>query len=53
MGAISTTNCLARTCYDNTTASSDSDCEAYLTGCITNGAGCVKLSDGCSLFKGN
>jgi hypothetical protein len=44
--------CRDRTCADNTTATSDSECDAFLTGCLTTGAGCISKSSGCSAYKG-
>ncbi|TNV71570.1 hypothetical protein FGO68_gene4687 [Halteria grandinella] len=44
--------CRDRTCADNTTATSDSECESFLTGCLTTGAGCISKTSGCSAYKG-
>ncbi|CAK61922.1 unnamed protein product (macronuclear) [Paramecium tetraurelia] len=48
-----TAKCKPRTCADNTTASSDTDCAAYLKGCITKGTGCIDATSQCGGFKGD
>ncbi|CAD8211577.1 unnamed protein product [Paramecium octaurelia] len=48
-----TGKCKVRTCADNTTATSDTDCAAYLKGCITKGTGCIDATSSCSGFKGD
>lgn len=40
-GNTATGKCKPRTCADNTTATSDTECNTYMKGCITKGAGCV------------
>lgn len=34
-------NCKTKTCGDNSTATSDSVCGDFLTGCVTDGSGCI------------
>ncbi|CAK67225.1 unnamed protein product (macronuclear) [Paramecium tetraurelia] len=48
-----TSKCKVRTCADNTTATSDTDCAAYLKGCITKGTGCIDATSSCSGFQGD
>nr|CAA59447.1 alpha-51D-immobilization antigen [Paramecium tetraurelia] len=48
-----TGKCKVRTCADNITASSDTDCAAYLKGCITKGTGCIDATSSCGGFKGD
>ena len=40
--------CTDRTCVYNGTATTDADCDKYLTGCITTGKGCVSGSIPCT-----
>ncbi|CAD8212927.1 unnamed protein product [Paramecium octaurelia] len=44
--------CRDRQCSDLATATSDSDCDNFLSGCVFNGIGCVKKSDPCSAYRG-
>ncbi|CAD8122988.1 unnamed protein product [Paramecium sonneborni] len=44
--------CRDRQCSDLPTATNDSDCENFLTGCLFNGVGCVSKSAACSSYKG-
>ncbi|CAK64744.1 unnamed protein product (macronuclear) [Paramecium tetraurelia] len=44
--------CRDRQCTDMSTATSDSECENFLTGCLFNGVGCVHKSAACSSYKG-
>ncbi|CAD8113351.1 unnamed protein product [Paramecium primaurelia] len=44
--------CTNKTCYDNVTATSDSDCEAYLSGCVTRGTGCIPNTAQCDQYRG-
>ncbi|CAK67224.1 unnamed protein product (macronuclear) [Paramecium tetraurelia] len=48
-----TSKCKVRTCADNTTATSDTECAAYLKGCITKGTGCIDATSSCTGFKGD
>lgn len=45
--------CKSRTCSDNTTATSDLECAAYLKGCKTKGEGCVDVKSSCLAYKGD
>lgn len=45
--------CKIRVCTDNTTSTTNSDCEAFLPGCKTSGAGCVVNAAVCYTFLGN
>ncbi|CAK89346.1 unnamed protein product (macronuclear) [Paramecium tetraurelia] len=49
---IATSACKSRTCADNTTSTSDTECAQYLKGCITKGTGCVDATSQCTVFKG-
>ncbi|CAD8113555.1 unnamed protein product [Paramecium primaurelia] len=44
--------CTIKTCYDNVTATSDSDCETYLSGCVTRGIGCIPNTAQCDQYRG-
>ncbi|CAD8206022.1 unnamed protein product [Paramecium pentaurelia] len=44
--------CRNRSCTDLATATSDSECESFLTGCLFNGVGCVSKTAACSAYKG-
>lgn len=44
--------CRNRSCTDLATATDDSECENFLTGCLFNGVGCVSKSAACSAYKG-
>jgi hypothetical protein len=44
--------CRDRVCTDNTSATSNDECETFLTGCLTTGAGCISKSAACSSYKG-
>ena len=50
--AVSTDVCLVRICTHNTTSTTNPDCETYLTGCVTNGAGCIPNTEPCTTYKG-
>jgi len=39
--ATGSSNCKNRTCYDNVTATSDSECDTFMTYCVTRGTGCI------------
>lgn len=43
---------MERSCSDNTTALTDTECEVFLAGCRTNGAGCIPGTSLCSEYKG-
>ncbi|CAK64749.1 unnamed protein product (macronuclear) [Paramecium tetraurelia] len=45
--------CRDRRCSDLATATSDADCENFLSGCLFNGVGCVDKSAACSAYRGN
>ncbi|TNV71507.1 hypothetical protein FGO68_gene15846 [Halteria grandinella] len=44
--------CRDRQCSDNTTATKDDECDQFLSGCVTNGAGCLPKNSACGAFKG-
>ncbi|CAD8044190.1 unnamed protein product [Paramecium primaurelia] len=44
--------CSIKFCQDNTTATSDSQCASYMTGCLTRGKGCIASTEPCSAYKG-
>jgi hypothetical protein len=44
--------CRNRVCTDNTSATTDDECEIFLSGCLTNGVGCIYKSSSCSAYKG-
>ncbi|CAD8055005.1 unnamed protein product [Paramecium primaurelia] len=44
--------CTIRTCYDNVTATTDSECDTYLSGCVTRGTGCIPNSEPCTSYRG-
>ncbi|CAD8160881.1 unnamed protein product [Paramecium octaurelia] len=44
--------CVMRQCVHNTTAMTDQECDAFLTGCKTTGRGCVTSTTSCSLYIG-
>ena len=50
--AVSTDVCLVRICTHNTTSTTNADCATYLTGCVTNGAGCLPNTEPCTTYKG-
>ncbi|CAK81985.1 unnamed protein product (macronuclear) [Paramecium tetraurelia] len=45
------TKCQARTCEGATDSKADTNCDAYLKGCITNNLTCVKTLPSCSTYK--
>lgn len=47
-----TSKCKDRKCSDNTTATTDDECKAYMNTCVTKGTGCVEKSSDCSAYKG-
>lgn len=42
-----TAACSARSCYDNVTATNDSDCNTHMIGCVTKGTGCIPYTATC------
>ncbi|CAD8175771.1 unnamed protein product [Paramecium pentaurelia] len=52
-GNIVISKCKVRTCADNTTATSDTECATYMNGCITKGTGCLDATSSCTVFKGD
>jgi len=44
--------CINKTCYDNVTATTDSECDTYLSGCVTRGAGCIPNTESCTSYRG-
>ena len=44
--------CRNRKCADNTTASSDLECTAFLSGCVTTGKGCIEKTASCTAYFG-
>lgn len=46
-------NCVVKLCTHNTTATTDSECEGFLSGCVTKGQGCVNKIDECLVYQGN
>ncbi|CAD8176717.1 unnamed protein product [Paramecium octaurelia] len=44
--------CVVRQCTHNTTAMTDQECEAFLTGCRTSGKGCVDSTVTCAQYIG-
>ena len=51
--SLSLTNkaaCIDRTCAHNTTLTTDSDCAAFLTGCVTKRPGCIEATAECSSY---
>ena len=45
-------NCVDKICTHNTTATTDSDCKDFLSGCLTNGQGCLDQSLDCTNYTG-
>ncbi|CAD8071729.1 unnamed protein product [Paramecium sonneborni] len=44
--------CRAKDCQDAAnTITNDADCEAFISGCVSNGAGCMKSTFTCDMFK--
>ncbi|CAD8156844.1 unnamed protein product [Paramecium pentaurelia] len=44
--------CRAKDCQDaSTTLVNDSECDAFISGCVSNGAGCMKSTYTCDMFK--
>lgn len=41
-----------RKCYDNVTATTDYECNTYLSGCVTRGTGCIPNSEPCTSYRG-
>lgn len=50
--STSTSSCSNRSCYDNVVATSDSDCDSYLSGCVTRGVGCIPNTEPCTSYRG-
>ncbi|CAD8082118.1 unnamed protein product [Paramecium primaurelia] len=44
--------CLSLSCYQNTTANSDSECQSYQNGCLTRGVGCIPNTAKCDEYRG-
>ncbi|CAD8055987.1 unnamed protein product [Paramecium sonneborni] len=44
--------CKDRKCTDNTIATTNDECQAYLDGCVTKGIGCISKFFNCSVYKG-
>ncbi|CAD8212117.1 unnamed protein product [Paramecium pentaurelia] len=44
--------CKNKTCYDNVTAKTDSECDNYLSGCVTRGTGCIPNTEPCTSYRG-
>ena len=42
--------CIDRICSHNTTATTDVDCDTFLTGCVTKGTGCIESTSECSSY---
>jgi len=52
---ISTTvpgSCIVKNCSHSGALTSDTDCKAFLEGCLTNGSGCVPKTTACSAYTG-
>jgi len=43
-----TTGCRTKICKDSTSGDTNEKCEAFITGCKTNGVGCVENNFSCS-----
>ncbi|CAD8122845.1 unnamed protein product [Paramecium sonneborni] len=44
--------CRAIDCNDDTTSQTDSDCNTFLSGCVTKGIGCIAKTAECGSYKG-
>lgn len=50
---VSGSNCVDKLCTHNSTASSDTECRAFLVGCVTTGTGCISSTEECTSYQGN
>ncbi|CAD8149880.1 unnamed protein product [Paramecium octaurelia] len=44
--------CDHRTCYDNISAQSDTECNKFMQGCVTRGFGCIPNTEPCTSYRG-
>ncbi|CAD8182439.1 unnamed protein product [Paramecium octaurelia] len=44
--------CSTLSCYQNTTATSDSECQSFQNGCVTKGVGCIEKTAKCDEYRG-
>ncbi|CAD8081428.1 unnamed protein product [Paramecium sonneborni] len=44
--------CDNRTCYDNISATTDTECNEFMRGCVTRGFGCIPNSEPCTSYRG-
>ncbi|CAD8162524.1 unnamed protein product [Paramecium pentaurelia] len=45
-------SCSTLSCYQNTTATSDSECQSFQNGCLTKGVGCIINTAKCDEYRG-
>lgn len=50
--ATTTTPCIEKRCSDDSTSKTDGVCARSLSGCVTNGRGCIEATADCDQYLG-